>query len=188
MYQIPQGIGWIEVICGSMFSGKTEELLRRLKRAQYAKQSIQVFKPLIDTRYNKDDVVSHSSLSMDARPVRSAGEILQNIDPRTQVVGIDEIQFFDNHVTNACSIMADRGIRVICAGLDQDYQGKPFGPMPDLLAMAEFVTKLRAVCVVCGNPGSRTQRLSEATDQIVVGATEQYEARCRRCHDPKIRE
>ena len=182
MHAFPQDVGWIEVICGSMFSGKTEELIRRLKRAQIAKKQVQVFKPQIDTRYDEVKVVSHSSQKIDSRPIQRAEEILQSLDPRTEVVGIDEVQFFGMELLPVVEALARKGLRVICAGLDQDYQGKPFEPMPQLLAVAEFITKELAICVVCGNPANRSQRIVSARDRVVVGAAGDYEARCRRCH------
>ncbi len=184
MHQFPKDIGWIEVICGSMFSGKTEELIRRLKRALYGKQRVQVFKPNIDNRYDELNVVSHSQLKIVATPVTRAEEILQQLKPETEVVGIDEVQFLGPDVVAVCEAIAGRGLRVICAGLDQDYQGKPFEPMPQLLAVAEYVTKELAICVVCGNPANRSQRLSASDERVVVGATGAYEARCRKCHVP----
>ena len=182
--------GFIEVICGSMFSGKTEELVRRLKRAQYARQKIQVFKPKIDNRYSEDHVQSHDASKIRSYTVDQASAILELVDNNTRVVGIDEAQFFDEAVVEVAQKLAYRGIRVIVAGLDMDYRGQPFGPMPILLAVAENVTKLTAVCVVCGQPATRTQRLMESTspsarnEQIVVGAGELYEPRCRFCHEP----
>jgi thymidine kinase len=181
-------IGSIEVVCGSMFSGKTEELLRRLRRAQYGRQKIQVFKPTIDDRYSADHVQSHDSNRILSLPVRGAREILENLDDNTRVVGIDEAQFFDDAIVEVAQRLANRGIRVIIAGLDMDFRGQPFGPMPKLLAVAEAVTKLSAVCVVCGNPASRSQRVTapaETADAtILVGAHDSYEARCRLCHEP----
>ncbi len=182
MHQFPKDIGWIEVICGSMFSGKTEELIRRLKRALYGKQRVQVFKPQIDNRYDELMVVSHSQLKVVATPVQRAEEILQQLKPDTEVVGIDEVQFLGPDVVQVCEAMAQRGIRVICAGLDQDYQAKPFEPMPQLLALAEYVTKELAICVVCGNPANRSQRLADSKERVLVGASSAYEARCRKCH------
>ena len=185
--------GVVEVICGSMFSGKTEELMRRLKRAQYAKQKIQVFKPVLDQRYSVDHVQSHDANRILSIPVSSAKEILDKIDDNTRVVGIDEAQFFDDYIVEVAQKLAYRGTRVICAGLDMDFKGQPFGPMPKLLAIAESVTKLSAVCVVCGAPATRSQRMisehqtpnSENTnDQVLVGAHDYYEARCRFCHEP----
>lgn len=185
-------VGSIEVICGSMFSGKTEELMRRLKRATYAKQKIQVFKPIIDQRYSVDHVQSHDANKVLSTPVKTASEILEKVDDNTRIVGIDEAQFFDDAIVEVAQKLAYRGMRVICAGLDMDFKGQPFGPMPKLLAVAESVTKLSAVCTICGAPATRSQRLvatqevtSELTnDQVLVGATDFYEARCRFCHEP----
>ena len=180
--------GWIELICGSMFSGKTEELIRRVRRAKIARQMVQVFKPAMDTRYTMEAVTSHNGLGVDAVPVQSAAEIEKQIQPETTVVAIDEVQFFGWEVTDLCQKLADRGVRVIAAGLDMDFRGEPFGPMPVLMAQAESVEKLQAICVVCGNPASRTQRLINgqpaAYDDpvILVGGSESYEARCRKCH------
>lgn len=185
MHQFPKDIGWIEVICGSMFSGKTEELIRRLKRVLYAKQKVQVFKPNIDNRYDEIAVVSHSQLKIVATPVNSPGQILQLVKSDTEVVGIDEVQFLGPEVVAVCEALAAKGLRVICAGLDQDYQGKPFEPMPQLLAVAEYVTKELAICVVCGNPANRSQRLADSGDRVLVGAAGAYEARCRKCHVPQ---
>ncbi|MCC6333177.1 MAG: thymidine kinase [Myxococcales bacterium] len=184
MHQFPKDIGWIEVICGSMFSGKTEELIRRLKRALYGKQKVQVFKANIDKRYDELAVVSHSQLKIVATPVERAEEILQHLKPDTEVVGIDEVQFLGPDVVRVCEALAARGVRVLCAGLDQDYQGKPFEPMPQLLAIAEYVTKELAICVVCGNPANRSQRILDSAERVVVGAAGAYEARCRKCHVP----
>ncbi|MEW5738828.1 MAG: thymidine kinase [Myxococcota bacterium] len=184
MHQFPKHIGWIEVICGSMFSGKTEELIRRLKRALYGKQKVQVFKANIDKRYDELAVVSHSQLKIIATPVERAEEILQHLKPDTEVVGIDEVQFLGPDVVRVCEALAARGVRVLCAGLDQDYQGKPFEPMPQLLAIAEYVTKELAICVVCGNPANRSQRILDSAERVVVGAAGAYEARCRKCHVP----
>lgn len=180
--------GRIEVICGSMFSGKTEELIRRLRRAQIARQQIQVFKPVIDNRYHAEKVMSHNGADFEALPVASSQRILETLDENTTVVAIDEVQFFDTAVINICEQLVEQGRRVICAGLDMDFRGVPFGPMPDLLARAELVSKLHAICVVCGDEASRTQRLIDGQpaafdDPIVlVGAAEVYEARCRECH------
>lgn len=179
--------GFIEVVCGSMFSGKTEELLRRLRRAQIARQKVQVFKPVIDDRYSSDHVQSHDATRILSQPVSKATEILDFIDDKTRVVGIDEAQFFDESVVEVAQKLAYRGVRVIVAGLDMDFRGEPFGPMPRLLSVAENVTKLSAVCMVCGNPASRTQRVAGGSDnQIAVGAKEMYEARCRFCHEPEL--
>jgi len=180
--------GGIEIVCGSMFSGKTEELIRRVRRAKIAKQNVQVFKPALDTRYTTEAVTSHNGLGVDAVPVQSAAEIERLILPETSVVAIDEVQFFGWEVTELCQQLANRGVRVIAAGLDMDFRGEPFGPIPVLMAQAETVEKLQAICVVCGNPASRTQRLINgqpaAYDDpvILVGGSESYEARCRRCH------
>jgi thymidine kinase len=184
MHQFPKDIGWIEVVCGSMFSGKTEELIRRLKRALYGKQRVQVFKPAIDNRYDELAVVSHSRVRIVATPIQRAEEILQQLKADTEVVGIDEVQFLGADVVPVVEALAARGIRVICAGLDQDFQGKPFEPMPQLLAIAEYVSKELAICVVCGNPANRSQRLSDSSERVVVGAAGAYEARCRKCHVP----
>lgn len=178
----PGHTGWIEVICGPMFSGKTEELIRRLRRAMIARQNVLVFKPRIDTRYDEANITSHSELSMPSIPISNAEEIMNYITPGTQVVGIDEVQFFDSNLVNICQRLADRGVRVICAGLDQDYRGQPFEPMPQLLAIAEYITKTLAICMSCGNPASRTQRLVESKERILVGDSSFYEARCRKCH------
>jgi thymidine kinase len=178
--------GWIEVIVGSMFSGKSEELIRRLRRARIARQHVQVFKPRIDTRYSTDDIVSHGEMRMESSVVDTARELLEQIEPDTEVVGIDEGQFFDQDLPAACSTLANRGVRVIVAGLDQDYLGKPFEPMPQLLAIAEYITKTHAICMVCGNPANHTQRLVASGDRVLVGAAGLYEARCRRCFDPQL--
>lgn len=180
--------GFIEVICGSMFSGKTEELVRRLKRAQIGRQKIQVFKPAIDNRYSQDHVQSHDSSRVLSKPIENATEILRYLDDTTRVVGIDEAQFFDDSVVEVAQKLANRGIRVIVAGLDMDFRGLPFGPMPKLLAVAEDVTKLSAVCMSCGAPASRSQRIAGPTGEnaprVAVGAKDMYEARCRFCHEP----
>jgi thymidine kinase len=172
-----------------MFSGKTEELIRRLRRAVIARQRVQVYKPLIDTRYHEQQVTSHNGLGFEAKPVDSAKEILSDLGPDTTVVAIDEVQFFDPDIIEVCDTLAEQGRRVICAGLDTDFRGEPFGPIPDLMARAEMVDKLHAICVVCGEDASRTQRLingrpARANDPVVlVGAAEVYEARCRQCHE-----
>jgi thymidine kinase len=178
-------IGWIEVVCGSMFSGKTEELIRRVKRAVYGQQRVQVFKPKMDARYDKQQVVSHSQSKVFSTPIERAQEIFRHLRPDTQVVGIDEVQFLGAEIVPVCEALASRGLRVICAGLDQDYQGKPFEPMPQLLAVAEYVTKELAICVVCGNPANRSQRIISGGERVLVGAAEAYEARCRKCHVPE---
>lgn len=185
------GYGSIEVICGSMFSGKTEELLRRIKRAQIARLKVQVFKPAIDDRYSTQHVQSHDANKVPSRSVEKARDILKLVEDNTLVVGIDEAQFFDDAVVEVAQKLAFRKIRVIIAGLDLDFRGQPFGPMPKLLAVAEDVTKLSAVCVVCGKPASRTQRIpnplgTQTTDRIAIGAQELYEARCRFCHEPDL--
>ncbi|MDP8200720.1 MAG: thymidine kinase [Candidatus Tenebribacter burtonii] len=175
--------GWIEVICGSMFSGKTEELIRRVHRAEYARRKIQVFKPEIDNRYEKDHLVSHSKMKTPSQIVKNAQEIHDLVKYDTEIIAIDEAQFFDDNIVTICDKLANSGKRVIVAGLDQDYTGKPFGPMPFLLAIAEYVSKLNAICVKCGNPASRTQRLTKNKETVVVGASDIYEARCRNCHE-----
>ena len=174
-------LGWIEVICGSMFSGKTEELIRRLNRAKIAKLKVEIFKPAIDTRYDDKDVVSHNSNSIKSTPVESAEQILLLVN-EVSVVGIDEAQFFDNQLVSVCNQLADRGVRVIVAGLDMDYKGKPFGPMPNLLAVAEYITKVHAICQHCGNLATHSYRLSDEKGTVVLGEKEAYEARCRTCY------
>jgi thymidine kinase len=178
--------GWIEVICGSMFSGKTEELIRRLRRAQIARQRVQIFKPKIDERYSQDHLVSHSDMRLKSESVSSADEILQKIDWRAEVIGVDEAQFFDAKLVQVCNQLADLGKRVVVAGLDKDYLGKPFEPMPQLLAIAEYIEKTLAICMKCGNPANYTQRLVDSSDRVLVGATGTYEARCRRCFEPVL--
>ena len=178
------GAGWIEAITGSMFSGKSEELIRRVRRAQIARQKVQLFKPRIDTRYVEDHIVSHSEMKMPSQVVVSSSEILDKVEDGTEVVAIDEGQFFDPGLVQVVNTLADRGIRVIVAGLDQDYRGRPFDPMPQILAVAEYVDKTLAICMRCGAPANRTQRLVAATDRVVVGGAEQYEARCRHCFQP----
>ena len=177
-------IGWIEVICGSMFSGKSEELIRRLRRAQIARQRVQIFKPRIDARYSENHIVSHSEQKIASQVVSTSQDIMDNLDIRTEVIGIDEAQFFDKDIVTVCNRLADMGKRVIVAGLDQDYLGRPFDPMPQLLAIAEYITKTLAICMRCGNPANRTQRLIESEERVVVGAADIYEARCRRCFEP----
>jgi thymidine kinase len=178
--------GWIEVVTGSMFSGKSEELIRRLRRAQIAKQRVQIFKPLIDSRYSQDHIVSHSDMRIASECVKSSDELVSRVHEDTEVVGIDEGQFFDANLPAACNTLADRGKRVIVAGLDQDYLGRPFDPMPQLLAIAEYITKTLAICVVCGDPANHTQRLVHNSDRVLVGASGLYEARCRHCFDPTL--
>jgi thymidine kinase len=178
--------GWIEVVCGSMFSGKTEELLRRIKRATLARQAVVLFKPRIDDRYDAVKIVSHEGLNADAVPVSTAAELLARVPPGSAVVGIDEVQFFDDAIVAAAQSLADRGVRVIAAGLDQDWKGQPFGPMPALMAVAEYVSKLHAVCAQCGAPGTRSQRLVAAEGQLFVGGSAEYESRCRACFVPEV--
>lgn len=191
MYR-PNGHGYVEAVVGPMYSGKSEELIRRLKRAKIAKQEVIVFKPCIDNRFSKEDVVSHSGISIKAIAINHPEEIFAYVNEKTQVVGIDEIQFFDENIVPIALKLADKGIRVIAAGLDMDFKAEPFGPVPQLLARAEFVEKLQAVCMTCGAPATRTQRLIDGQPAkyddpiILVGATESYEARCRKCHQIKI--
>ena len=187
MDQIRSGPGgWIEVVTGSMFSGKSEELIRRLRRAQIAKQQVQIFKPAIDNRYSDEEIVSHSSMKIASANVRTSRELLERVKPETEVVGIDEGQFFDVELPAVCNTLADHGKRVIVAGLDQDYLGKPFEPMPQLLAIAEYITKTLAICMVCGGPANHTQRLVQSSERVLVGASGSYEARCRKCFDPTL--
>ena len=178
--------GWIEVIVGGMFSGKTEELIRRLRRAELARQRVQVFKPIIDDRYSKEEVRSHNQNSIMSKPISSAADIWEHLKPNTQVVGIDEGQFFDQGLVEVVQTLAERGLRVVIAGLDTDWQAKPFEPMPTLMAIAENVTKQHAVCVVCGSAASRTQRTADVEGQVVVGAADMYEARCREHFKPEV--
>jgi thymidine kinase len=179
-------MGWIEVIVGPMFSGKSEELIRRLKRAEYARQRVQIFKPQIDRRYSDKEIKSHSGLGIRSELVESAADVLAKVEGRTEVVGIDEAQFLGEPILGVCGQLADLGKRVIVAGLDMDYLGRPFEPMPQLLAHSEEITKLLAICVRCGNPAVYTQRLVASEDLIVVGAGGMYEARCRRCFEPQL--
>ncbi|MGV3463821.1 MAG: thymidine kinase [Heyndrickxia sp.] len=189
MYILNHHSGWIEVICGSMFSGKSEELIRRIRRAQFAKQEILVFKPKIDNRYSDESVVSHNGTSVIAHPIEMAKDIYNFIHDKVDVIAIDEAQFFDQEIIEVVQALANKGYRVILAGLDQDFRGEPFGPMPQLLSIAEQVTKLQAVCTICGSPASRTQRLINGNPAcyedpvILVGASEAYEARCRHHHE-----
>lgn len=178
------GTGWIEVIVGSMFSGKSEELIRRLRRAKIARQKVQVFKPAIDSRYAEDEIVSHSALRHESRTAATSAEILEKVEPDTEVVGIDEGQFFDAELVNVVNYLANTGKRVIIAGLDQDYTGTPFEPMPQLLATAEFITKTHAICVKCGRTANYSQRTFQSDAQVEVGAADKYEARCRKCFVP----
>jgi len=180
-HSMPVETGWIEVIAGCMFSGKTEELIRRLRRANIAKLNVMIFKPEIDNRYSTKDIVSHSDQSLPSTMVGSAQEILE-LSKKAQVVGIDEAQFFADDLSEVCNQLANSGKRVIVAGLDQDYMGVPFEPIPNLLAQAEYITKTLAICVNCGNPADKTQRTVKTKDRVVVGASDSYEARCRKCH------
>ncbi|MCX7918905.1 MAG: thymidine kinase [bacterium] len=179
-----KNIGWIEVICGSMFSGKSEELIKRLRRCQIAKQKIAVFKPQRDTRYSETEIVSHNQARIPSISVRDSAELYQNVDAEVQVVGIDEAQFFDSGLVAVCEKLANEGKRVIVAGLDQDYLGRPFEPIPQLMAVAEYVTKALAICVVCGNPANRSYRKVQSEERILLGSQDTYEPRCRRCFQP----
>ncbi|MDP4798096.1 MAG: thymidine kinase [Crocinitomicaceae bacterium] len=174
--------GWIEVICGSMFSGKTEELIRRMKRAQFANQKLVLFKPIIDDRYHTENVVSHQGSSLKAIPVNDSKEIL-DLWKNEKVVAIDEAQFFDAGIIDVCNELAKKGTRVILAGLDMDYKGVPFGPMPNLLSIAEYVTKVHAICVTCGNLAQYSHRTANETGQVLVGAVEKYQPLCRACYN-----
>jgi thymidine kinase len=188
MYVMKQS-GWLEIICGSMFSGKSEELIRRVRRAKFAKQEVKVFKPVIDNRYSEEEVVSHNGTSIICKPVASSIEILEYISEKTDVIAVDEVQFFDENISDVLTLLANQGYRVIAAGLDQDFRGEPFSVVPQLMAIAEIVTKLQAVCSVCGSPASRTQRLINGKPAsyhdpiILVGASESYEPRCRHHHE-----
>ena len=188
MYVMKQS-GWIELICGSMFSGKSEELIRRVRRTQFAKQKIAVFKPAIDNRYSEESVVSHNGTAVTTKPIANSTDIFKHINPDIDVIAIDEVQFFDNESLQVVQHLADSGYRVIVAGLDQDFRGEPFGPMPALMSHAERVDKLHAICMVCGDEASRTQRLVNGKPAryddpvVIVGASEMYEARCRRHHE-----
>ena len=177
-------VGWVEVIAGSMFSGKSEELIRRLRRAKIARQKVQVFKPLIDSRFSDNHIVSHSEMRHESSNIHSASEIREKTEPDTEVVGIDEGQFFDEELVNVANELAQRGVRVIIAGLDQDYTGKPFEPMPQLLAIAEYITKTHAICMKCGQSANYSQRTFESEERVAVGAADKYEARCRACFVP----
>ncbi len=189
MNGMTRNTGWIEIICGSMFSGKSEELIRRVKRARIARQKVVVLKPAIDTRFSSSDVVSHGGDKIECIAVKDVEEAVACIPDDVQVVAIDEVQFFSDRIVDMCEALADRGVRVIVAGLDCDFRGEPFGPVPELLARAEFVTKLQAICVRCGSSATRTQRIvngrpANYTDPtVLIGASEAYEARCRRCHE-----
>ncbi|HNW89608.1 MAG TPA: thymidine kinase [Bacteroidales bacterium] len=179
--------GFIEVICGSMFSGKTEELIRRLKRAKYAKQRVEIFKPAVDVRYDEENVVSHDENVIHSTPVESSSQILL-LTADVDVVGIDEAQFFDSEIVNVCNMLADRGIRVIVAGLDMDFLGKPFGPMPALLATAEYVTKVHAICLHCGELAHVSHRMVENDKLVLLGETDTYEPLCRSCYNKAVNE
>ncbi|HES58993.1 MAG TPA: thymidine kinase [Caldithrix sp.] len=187
MHVVRQHTGWIEVICGSMFSGKTEELIRRLRRAVIARQKVEIFKPSIDKRYSEAEIVSHDQQKIKSRTIDKAEDILKYA-LEAQVVGIDEAQFFDESLVKVCQTLANMGKRVIVAGLDQDFRGKPFEPIPQLLAVAEYITKTHAICVICGNPANHTYRKSKQKDKVVVGAADIYEARCRNCFIPPDQE
>ena len=183
LHNMPYNTGWIEVVCGCMFSGKTEELIRRLRRAQIAKQHVKIFKPKIDNRYSTHQIVSHSDQALSSIIIDNPREILE-LSSEAQVVGIDEGQFFSSELVDVCEQLANNGKRVIVAGLDQDYRGKPFEPIPQLLSVAEYITKTLAICMVCGNPADRTQRTTQQQELVVVGAHNIYEARCRKCFIP----
>lgn len=178
--------GWIEVISGPMFSGKSEELIRRLRRATIARRKVQVFKPALDNRYSETEIVSHADSRMPSEAVENAADILRRVDPSTRVIGVDESNFFGQDLVSAATQLADSGKQVIIAGLDTDFMGRPFAPMPDLLAISESITKMLAICVQCGAPAKHTQRLLGSEDLIQVGAADAYEARCRRCFEPGL--
>ncbi|MCH8169755.1 MAG: thymidine kinase [Bacteroidetes bacterium] len=180
-HSVPKNTGWIEVIAGCMFSGKTEELIRRLRRAKIAKQNVKIFKPKIDTRYSDKKIVSHNEQVLPSILIEDINEITE-LSKDAQVIGIDEAQFFSNDIIKICNLLADNGKRVIVAGLDQDYRGIPFEPMPQLLSIAEYITKTLAICVECGNPADKTQRKTVSSKRVIVGASDIYEARCRKCH------
>ena len=184
--EIAKKAGSIEVICGSMFSGKTEELIRRMKRAQFAKQKVEIYKPCIDIRYSEDQVVSHDSHSIPSTPIDSPASMLL-LSSDVEVVGIDEAQFFDETIVEVVQTLANRGVRVIIAGLDTDYMGKPFGPMPALMAVAEEVQKVHAICVKCGSPANHSHRLSESDQLVVLGETDIYEPLCRHCYNEAVK-
>ncbi|HLU87866.1 MAG TPA: thymidine kinase [Taishania sp.] len=174
--------GWIEVICGSMFSGKTEELIRRIKRAEFANQRILLIKPSIDNRYSEGEIVSHSGLQVNAIVVENSKSIMEQWNGE-QIVAIDEAQFFDAYLIDVCNSLANKGVRVVVAGLDMDYKGKPFGPIPSLMAIAEYVTKVHAICVACGNLAQFSHRFANETSQVLVGAVEKYKPLCRNCYN-----
>lgn len=188
MYVMKQS-GWLEIICGSMFSGKSEELIRRVRRATFAKQEVKVFKPVIDNRYSEESVVSHNGTAIICKPISKSEEIFEHITEKTDVIAVDEVQFFDEDIADVLTLLANQGYRVIAAGLDQDFRGEPFSVVPKLMSLAELVTKLQAVCSVCGSPASRTQRLINGQPAsyddpiILVGASESYEPRCRHHHE-----
>jgi thymidine kinase len=179
----PRDSGWIEVICGSMFSGKTEELMRRIRRAQIAKMDTIIFKPKVDDRYSSEHIVSHNQMKLNSEIVETSDEILTG-SQKAEVIAIDEAQFFDDDIVEICKILAKQKKRVIVAGLDTDYRGEPFGPMPYLMCEADYVDKLRAICVKCGNPATYTQRTSKDSQRVIIGETDIYEARCRNCYEP----
>jgi thymidine kinase len=179
-------LGWIEVVCGPMFSGKSEELIRRLRRAEIARQRVQVFKPGVDTRYAEDQIISHSDFKIASECVKDFHDMESRLDWRSEVIGIDEAQFLGEGIVDLAVRLADMGKRVIIAGLDTDYLGRPFHPMPELLAVADEIQKTLAICMQCGNPAKHTQRLVESTELVVVGAAGMYEARCRRCFEPNL--
>ena len=179
----PRDSGWIEVICGSMFSGKTEELMRRIRRAQIAKMDTIIFKPKVDDRYSPSHIVSHNQMKLNSEIVETSDEILTR-SQKAEVIAIDEAQFFDDDIVEICKILAKQKKRVIVAGLDTDYRGEPFGPMPYLMCEADYVDKLRAICVKCGNPANYTQRTSKDSQRVIIGETDIYEARCRNCYEP----
>ena len=183
--EIAKKAGSIEVICGSMFSGKTEELIRRMKRAQFAKQTVEIFKPCIDVRYSEDKVVSHDSHSIHSTPISSPSQMLE-LSNDVEVVGIDEAQFFDNSLIDVVQTLTNRGIRVIIAGLDTDFLGKPFGPMPALMAVAEDIQKVHAICVKCGSPANHSHRLSKSEELVLLGEKDEYEPLCRHCYNAAI--
>ena len=180
-HSVPKNTGWIEVIAGCMFSGKTEELIRRMRRAKIAKQNVKIFKPKIDTRYSYKEIVSHSEQSLPSIIIEDINEIIE-LSKDGKVIGIEEAQFFSNNIIKSCDQLADDGKRVIVSGLDQDYRGIPFEPMPQLLSIAEYITKTLAICVECGNPADKTQRKTISSERVIVGASDIYEARCRKCH------
>lgn len=179
----PKNSGWIEVICGPMFSGKTEELIRRLVRSQIAQQKVTIFKPTLDDRYSEDYIVSHNKRKIKTLTVRKSSDI-EKYSQDANVIGIDEAQFFDLSLVNICKKLADDGKRIVIAGLEKDFQAIPFGPMPQLLVDAEYVTKVNAICIRCGNPANFSQRISDEKKQVVIGEIDKYEARCRKCYKP----